>query len=80
MREHRPRHYYWFGTAKLSNRGKAIGWYVYVGYRDQSNVTNRILYVSIRTARGGGAAVRVDGVAVWLPRPKQAPCISAGSE
>jgi hypothetical protein len=43
-------------------------WFVEFGFRDQRGVTDRFLMVTVAAAKGGGSALRVEGVAVWLPR------------
>ena len=48
----------------------------FFGYRDQRGVAYRFLNVAVVAAKGGGSAVRVDGVAVWEPRAGTSPCLT----
>jgi len=41
----------------------------------QTNVGARFLGVSVASAKGGGTAVRADGVATWEPRKGFLPCV-----
>jgi hypothetical protein len=53
------------------------GWYVQFGFRSKpGHVVQRTLVVNVARAKGGGSAVRADGLAVWLiarPRWDQVP-------
>jgi len=75
LRKHPSTHRAGFGEVKQN--GKAVAWYVMKFLPDQSGVTNRMISISLRPARGGGTAVRVDAIAVGEPQPNQAPCATA---
>jgi hypothetical protein len=65
------------GFGELKQDGKPLAWYVMGFLRNQRNVTYRMISISLRPARGGGTAIRVDAIAVGEPRPNQAPCATA---
>jgi hypothetical protein len=75
MRKHPPRHVRSVGFGSSSKYGKTLEWNVWLFFRDQSDVTNRMIAVTLRPARGGGTAIRVDAIAVAEPRPHQDPCV-----
>jgi hypothetical protein len=77
LRKHSPTHHAGYG--ELKQDGKPLAWYVMGFLRDQRNVTSRMISISLRAARGGGSAIRVDAIAVGEPRPHDPPCYSAGS-
>jgi hypothetical protein len=64
-----------FGTLKKD--GKPLEWDVIWFLRNQSNVASRMISVTLRPARGGGTALRVDAIAVGEPHRGQAPCFSS---
>jgi hypothetical protein len=78
MRTHRHEYSGRFGYGELKQNGKALAWYIMVFFSDQRNVTNRLLSISLKPARGGGTAIRADGIAVGEPRAHQAPCLGTG--
>ena len=78
LHKHPPAHRA-LGFGELKQDGKPLAWYVMGFLRDQRNVTYRTISISLRPARGGGSAIRVDAIAVGEPRPHTAPCFSAGS-
>jgi hypothetical protein len=63
--EHPPAHFYGFG------RGGPRPLFVEFTFVDKPGVTDRSLDIELWAAKGGGTAVRVDGVAVWLPHHRQ---------
>jgi hypothetical protein len=68
--------------AKLSFWGHG-SWGLYVvGYvfPDQQNVAFRWLKMSLAAAKGGGSAIRADGLAVWRRPHGRYPCASAGRQ
>lgn len=71
---HTPPHTTWAGTGDAETAGTIVRWAYAVRFSDQPNVTARILDINVAAANGGGSAVRVDGIAVWLPAKDQTPC------
>ena len=49
---------------------------VYVGFPVQLGVGSRFLKFRVVAAKGGGSAVRADGVAVWEPHPGSLFCVT----
>ena len=66
------------GFGFLKDRGKPVASYITVFFPDQRKVTNRVLDVTLRHARGGGTALRAGGIAVWERRSGRPPCSSSG--
>jgi hypothetical protein len=79
LHHHPPAHADSLGFGELKQGNKPLAWYVMGFLPDQRNVTYRMISISLRPARGGGAAIRIDAIAVGEPRPHQSPCFTAGS-
>jgi hypothetical protein len=62
------------GWSSLPNPGYVYPQTVAFFFAGARGVTARGLYVTVAAAKGGGTALRADGVAVWEPRPGYAPC------
>lgn len=70
IRKHPPPHV----KTILTVKGASYSFVAFM-YGNQHAVTNRILQLTVAAAKGGGSAVRGDGVAAWEPRQGQSPCI-----
>jgi len=77
MLKHPPRRRHSVGSGMLLDHGKPIAWSIWFILPDQRTVVGRMVAVSLRPARGGGTAIRVDAIAVGEPRSNQAPCFTA---
>jgi hypothetical protein len=73
IRKHPPRHV----KTILIAQGPSYSFVAFT-YSDQQGVTNRVLQLTVAAAKGGGSAVRADGLAAWEPRKGQSPCLLIG--
>lgn len=69
---HRPPHYIEYSTQE--DPGSPFYGLVMFFFRNQRDVANRYLQVTVASRKGGGSAIRVDGVAVWEAHPGRSPC------
>jgi hypothetical protein len=76
---HPPAQVTWTSNGELSDHGAPTMWSVDFGFRATPKVHVRGLFIAIAAAKGGGSAIRADGVAVWSPRRGDVPCAYAGS-
>lgn len=74
MLKHPPKRTRQSASGTLVNHGKAVLWSILFLFPDQRNVTSRMVAATLRFARGGGTAIRIDAIAVGEPHPYQSPC------
>jgi hypothetical protein len=75
MQAHPPKHTGSIGECTLVKGGKTLRWTMWFFLPQQRNVTSRMISAVLLPAKGGGTAVRVNGIAVGEPHPNQAPCV-----
>jgi hypothetical protein len=75
MLKHPPKRTRQTVSTTLGNHGTPVLWSILFLLPAQRNVTSRMVAVTLRFARGGGTAIRIDAVAVGEPRPHQSPCV-----
>lgn len=54
---------------------KPVSWFVVSDFKNQQDVFFRALWMTLRPARGGGTALRVDATATASPQPDDIPCM-----
>jgi hypothetical protein len=74
MLAHPPQHTASIAESTLVKGGKTMRWTLWFFLPQQRNVTSRMISAVLLPARGGGTALRVNGIAVGEPHQKQAPC------
>jgi hypothetical protein len=74
MGSHESKGSHWSSSGVVTKDGQPNVWYLIEQFRDHRGVTSRLLYVTIRAARGGGAAIRIDGMAAWKAHRHTDPC------
>ena len=72
---HRPAHYIEYSTQE--DPGSPFYGVVMFYFRAQRDVANRYLQITVASRKGGGSAIRVDGVAVWETHPGHFPCTTS---
>jgi hypothetical protein len=76
MLKHPPKHTESIGSSSSIEGGKTLGWEIWFFLPAQRNVASREVTASLTYARGGGTAIRVNGIAVADSRPGASPCFS----
>jgi hypothetical protein len=77
MLKHPPKHTDSVGSSASVQGGKPLVWEIWFFLPAQRNVASREVTASLTYARGGGTAIRVNGIAVADSSPGVSPCFSA---